>query len=77
MSAYCCPIADHGPVGMQQLFHTQVNCLGHKLQLEDFVSAIQQDRAPAVNETDGKHAIDIICSIYRSSKSGLPQELPV
>lgn len=43
---------------------------GHVRQLTDMVDAIKNDRLPIVNHHDGKKPVDIILSIYESSKEG-------
>ncbi|MFO0935132.1 MAG: Gfo/Idh/MocA family oxidoreductase [Gemmataceae bacterium] len=43
---------------------------GHRRQLADFVDAIRQDRAPAVDGREGKKAVQLICAIYESNRTG-------
>ena len=43
---------------------------GHVRQLSDMVDAIKNDRMPMVNQNDGRKPVEIILSIYESSKSG-------
>lgn len=49
----------------------------HRLQLEDFVRAIQEGRAPAVTGAEAKKALEIILAIYESTRTGLPVRLPL
>jgi len=49
----------------------------HRLQLEDFVQAIQEGRDPAVTGAEGKKALEIILAIYESTRTGLPVRLPL
>lgn len=42
---------------------------GHMRQLSDFVNAIIEDRAPLIDQYDGKKPVEIILSIYESSKA--------
>lgn len=48
---------------------TAIGILGHTRQLEDFVNAIREDRAPLIDEFDGKKTVDIILGIYESSRT--------
>ncbi|HPO15751.1 MAG TPA: Gfo/Idh/MocA family oxidoreductase [Candidatus Hydrogenedentes bacterium] len=48
---------------------------GHRLQIDDFVRAIQQGRKPRVDGREGRHAVALIESIYRSAKLGKPVTL--
>ena len=43
---------------------------GHRRQLADFVAAIRDDRAPKVDGREGKKAVDLICAIYESARTG-------
>jgi predicted dehydrogenase len=49
----------------------------HRLQLEDFVQAIQEGRPPAVSGAEAKKALEIILAIYESTRTGLPVKLPL
>ncbi len=42
----------------------------HKLQLEDLLRSLQENRPPAVTGVDGKHAVELIQGIIASSLSG-------
>ncbi len=42
---------------------------GHQAVLEDFLAAIQQNRAPACDGVDGRRSIALIETIYRAAKS--------
>jgi UDP-N-acetyl-2-amino-2-deoxyglucuronate dehydrogenase len=43
---------------------------GHRRQLADFVDAIRAGRPPAVDGREGKKAVDLICAIYESNRTG-------
>jgi len=43
---------------------------GHARQLADFVAAIRDDRAPAVDGREGRRAVALIEAIYRSAATG-------
>lgn len=45
---------------------------GHARQLKDFIQAIQQNRAPAVDGREGRKAVQAIVGIYTSNKTGKP-----
>ena len=45
---------------------------GHRLQLEDFSDAILNHREPRLTGREGRRAIELICGIYESAKTGKP-----
>jgi UDP-N-acetyl-2-amino-2-deoxyglucuronate dehydrogenase len=49
---------------------------GHRRQLADFVDAVRAGRAPKVDGREGKKAVDLICAIYESSRTGRVVEVP-
>ena len=42
----------------------------HRAQIEDFIQAIQEHREPAVTGLSGRKSLEMILSIYKSSKKG-------
>ena len=46
--------------------------LGHRLQLEDFTDAIIHCREPHLNGREGRRAVEFICGIYESARTGKP-----
>ena len=49
----------------------------HARQIADMVQTIKDDREPLVNGVEGRKAVEIIISIYRSSKTKKPMKLPL
>ncbi|MCI0463901.1 MAG: Gfo/Idh/MocA family oxidoreductase [Gemmataceae bacterium] len=49
----------------------------HARQLTDFVQAIASGRPPAVDGREGRRAVEVILSIYRSAETGRVVELPL
>ncbi len=49
--------------------------LYHKLQFEDLVDAIENDRAPLVDAHEGRKPVDIILGAYESSRTGKEVEI--
>ena len=47
----------------------------HKIQFEDLIDAIDNDRAPLVDVYEGKKPVDIILAAYESSKTGKRVEI--
>jgi predicted dehydrogenase len=43
---------------------------GHAAQLADLLAAIDEGRAPAVDGQAGRAALEIVCAVYESSRSG-------
>lgn len=49
----------------------------HRLQIEEFLRAIQAGRKPAVTGAEARKALEIILAIYRSSRTGERVRLPL
>jgi predicted dehydrogenase len=49
----------------------------HRLQLEDFVRAIIEDRDPAVTGEEGRKSLELIQAIYRTQQTRQPVSLPL
>jgi predicted dehydrogenase len=43
---------------------------GHRRQLADFAEAVRSNRPPKVDGKEGKKAVDLICAIYESNRTG-------
>lgn len=50
---------------------------GHTSLYADMIDAIQNDRTPYVDAIAGRNALEMILSIYKSMKTGLPVKLPL
>jgi predicted dehydrogenase len=49
---------------------------GHRDQLSDFLSAVDENRAPFVDGRDGRKSVEIIRAVYESARTGRPVALP-
>ncbi len=49
----------------------------HRLQIEDFINAVKEDRKPFVDGEEGKKSLEIIQAIYRSARTGKTVRLPL
>ncbi|MGE5608157.1 MAG: Gfo/Idh/MocA family protein [Bacillota bacterium] len=49
----------------------------HRLQIQDFLKAILQDRPPAVTGEDGRRTVEIFTAIYRSQRDRKPVKFPL
>jgi predicted dehydrogenase len=49
----------------------------HRLQIQDFLHAILDDREPAVTGEEGRKTVEIFTAIYRSQKEGRPIRFPL
>ena len=49
----------------------------HRVQIADFLNALETGGAPRVDGREGRKAIEIIIGIYESAKSGKPVTLPL
>jgi UDP-N-acetyl-2-amino-2-deoxyglucuronate dehydrogenase len=43
---------------------------GHRQQIEDFLKAVREDRAPAVDGREGLKALEVALAVYRSADTG-------
>ena len=48
---------------------------GHRRLLADFLSAVEDDREPICNGTEGRRSVEIVQAIYQSARSGRPVDL--
>ena len=49
----------------------------HVGQLEDVLSALENDREPAITGEDGRRTIELICAIYKSGSMRITVSLPI
>ena len=54
-----------------------VPCTEHRLQIEDMIRAIEEDRKPLVDGLEARKAIEIIRGIYLSAQRGTEINLPL
>ncbi len=54
---------------------TAIDVTGHRLIVEDFVRSVQKNHEPYIDGIEGKRAVDFICAIYESIRSGSPVNL--
>jgi predicted dehydrogenase len=59
--------ADPGAIGVNS----------HRLQIEDMIAAIREDREPMIPGEAGRPPLEIILAIYKSSQTGQPVKLPL
>ncbi len=49
----------------------------HKLQIEDFLNAVLEDREPLVNGEEGRKVVEMFTAIYRCQRDGVPIKFPL
>ena len=49
----------------------------HRLQIEDFLSAILENRPPLVTEDDGRRTVELFTAVYRSQRDRSPVTFPI
>lgn len=49
----------------------------HYLQIQDFLQAIQENREPYVNGTEGRKGVELFTAIYRSQQQHAPIQFPL
>lgn len=54
-----------------------ISYVGHRDQLQDFVSAIAEGREPAVDGIDGRKSVEIILAIYQAAWTKQTVKLPL
>src|SRR5262245_33432967 len=50
---------------------------GHAIQFRDFLEAIHQGRAPAIDGHEGRRSVEIILGVYKAAESGKAVKLPL
>jgi predicted dehydrogenase len=63
-------VAQSGTRGVQQTGARTEWGIAHKAQLTDFVNAVCENRAPAVDGIAGKEAVEVVLAIYQAALSG-------
>jgi predicted dehydrogenase len=49
----------------------------HKVQIEDFLRAVTQDRAPLIDGLAGRRTVELFTAIYRSRRDRGPVKFPL
>ncbi len=49
----------------------RLGAAAHRLQLEDFVAAVREGRAPEVTSADGRAALALVLAVYESARTGV------
>ena len=49
----------------------------HKLQIEDFLRALNENRNPSVDGCAGRRTVELFTAIYRSQRDGRPVKFPL
>jgi UDP-N-acetyl-2-amino-2-deoxyglucuronate dehydrogenase len=52
-----------------------VDAAGHAAQIADLLAALDEGRQPAVDGQSGRDALEIVCAVYESARSGRPVTL--
>lgn len=47
-----------------------VQTYGHRLLMEDMVQAIRMDREPIIPLHEARHAVEVVCGIYKAAQTG-------
>jgi predicted dehydrogenase len=54
---------------------TAIDVVGHSLVVEDFVRSVRDKRPPCIDGVEGKRAVDFVCAVYESIRTGQPVSL--
>ncbi len=49
----------------------------HRLQIDDFLNAVIEDREPMVNGEEGRKVVEMFTAIYRCQRDGQPVKFPL
>jgi UDP-N-acetyl-2-amino-2-deoxyglucuronate dehydrogenase len=49
----------------------------HRLQIQDFLAAIREEREPMVSGVEGRKTVELFTAIYRSQRDGQPVRFPL
>lgn len=49
----------------------------HRLQIQDFLRAIIEQRAPSITGEDGRRTVELFTAIYRATREGRPAKFPL
>jgi UDP-N-acetyl-2-amino-2-deoxyglucuronate dehydrogenase len=49
-----------------------IDVASHAAQISDLLAAVREGRAPAVNGAAGRDALEIVCAVYESARTGQP-----
>ena len=49
----------------------------HRLQIQDFLRAILERRAPAITGEDGRRTVELFTAIYRATRDRKPARFPL
>ena len=49
----------------------------HAAQIADLLTAVEQGREPSVTGRSGRDALEVVCAVYESARTGRPVVLPV
>jgi len=60
-------------------FFTRINPMEyyHRMQIQDFLTAIIENRPPLVTAEDGRRTVELFTAIYRSQRDGRPVRFPL
>ena len=53
-----------------------ISFVGHQRQLQDFVDALREDRAPALDGQEGRKAVALVRALYESAARGVAVTIP-
>lgn len=54
-----------------------ISFIGHRLQIEDMIQAIESGREPMINGPEGRKSVEIVLAIYESARTGKKVTLPL
>ena len=68
------PAGDH-PAAATGSDPAALEVASHAAQIADLLAAIDDGREPAVSGESGREALEIVCAVYESSRTGRPVTL--
>jgi predicted dehydrogenase len=49
----------------------------HRLQIQDFLRAIIEQRPPSITREDGRRTVELFTAIYRATRDRKPMRFPL
>ncbi|WP_367185036.1 Gfo/Idh/MocA family oxidoreductase, partial [Trebonia sp.] len=65
----------HAPAQAAAAGPAALDAASHAAQIADLLESVEEGREPAVSGASGREALEIVCAVYESSRTGRPVSL--
>ncbi len=69
------PAPAHPPAQAAAADPAALDASSHAAQIADLLASVEEGREPAVSGASGREALEIVCAVYESSRTGRPVSL--